>query len=243
MKDIRRYYEEKYFDQDFSPQEKFKQYTKIEALKDFSKKSGIKGFGIVVGVGRGADLEVAPDGAVALDLPFTYLPLVKKSFPDALVVQGDGTMLPFKDEVFDWVVCSEVIEHVPDRDSMLREFWRVLKPDGVLILTTPNWINWFGLFRKIAELVSGRQVHANDQPIDNWTTAWALKKELSKYFDVFKLSGWWYFPPIGRGKFQLFPAFFAKLWQILMPLEYLCRKILPWFGHSIFIAAKPKKNK
>ena len=238
---IKDFYERYFVEQNFSPQEKFKQYTKVEALKEFARKVGIKGFGIVVGVGKGADLEVAPDGVVALDLPFTFLPKVKENFPEALVVQGDGTMLPFRDNSFDWLVCSEVIEHVPERDKMIAEFGRVIKPGGIMILTTPNWINWFGIFRGLAELFVRRGVHAGDQPVDNWTTPWALKKEVSCCFEVIKISGWWYFPPIGRGNFQLFPAFFAKLWKLLMPVERLCRKVLPWFGHSIFLAATPKK--
>ena len=239
--DSRKFYERYFIEQNFSAEEKFKQYTKVEALKSFAHKVGITGFGIVVGVGKGPDLEVAPDGVVALDLPFTYLPLVQKRFPNSLVVQGDGTILPFGDNTFDWVVCSEVLEHVPEREKMISEFARVLKPNGILILTTPNWINWYGIFRKLAEFFARKEVHAGDQPLDNWVTPWGLKKELSPYLKTLKVNGWWYFPPIGRGNFQIFPGFFARLWRILMPLEKLCRIVLPWFGHSIFIAATPRK--
>mgnify|MGYP000610224747 CR=1 FL=1 len=241
VESTREFYEKYFVEQDFSAEEKYKQYTKVQTLKRFSELVHIKGFGMVVGVGKGADLIVAPDGVVALDLPFTYLPMVKKAFPHSHVVQGDGTLLSFTDNTFDYIVCSEVLEHVPERNKMLAEFARVLKPGGILIITTPNWINWYGIFRYLAQIFSRKKVHAGDQPIDNWTNVWSLKKELSPYFKIKKVRGWWYYPPIGRGKFQLFPKFFTVLWKILLPFERLCQVIFPWFGHSIFIAGSPKK--
>ncbi len=48
-----------------------------------------------------------------------------------------ATALPFKDETFDVVLCTEVMEHVPEPQIMLDEIYRVLKPEGTLILTTP----------------------------------------------------------------------------------------------------------
>jgi SAM-dependent methyltransferase len=46
--------------------------------------------------------------------------------------------LPFEDGSFDLVVCFEVIEHVADAERALRELRRVLGPDGLLVISTPN---------------------------------------------------------------------------------------------------------
>lgn len=46
--------------------------------------------------------------------------------------------LPFKDGYFDFVFAGEIIEHILDTRSFLMEIYRVLKPKGYLILTTPN---------------------------------------------------------------------------------------------------------
>jgi SAM-dependent methyltransferase len=54
------------------------------------------------------------------------------------LVVGDVRKLPLEDDTFDVVVCFETIEHIEDGDAALREFRRVLRPDGVLLLSSPN---------------------------------------------------------------------------------------------------------
>jgi SAM-dependent methyltransferase len=50
--------------------------------------------------------------------------------------------LPYEDEYFELVILAEVIEHLTNPDHALREIHRVLKPGGVLLLTTPNLASW-----------------------------------------------------------------------------------------------------
>ena len=54
---------------------------------------------------------------------------------------AEGAELPFADASFDTVLLGEVIEHLVDPRPVLREAWRVLRPNGRLVLTTP-----YGLF-------------------------------------------------------------------------------------------------
>jgi len=49
----------------------------------------------------------------------------------------DGKKIPFPDSEFDYVLCTEVMEHVPEPKDFLKEIYRVLKPGGVLIMTIP----------------------------------------------------------------------------------------------------------
>lgn len=53
------------------------------------------------------------------------------------IVYYDGHALPFPDATFDAVLCTEVIEHIPDPTEIIREMHRVLKPGGRLIATIP----------------------------------------------------------------------------------------------------------
>jgi SAM-dependent methyltransferase len=51
---------------------------------------------------------------------------------------ADGARLPFADHSFDKVICSEVLEHIHDYQSILREIQRVLKPGGQLAVSVPR---------------------------------------------------------------------------------------------------------
>ncbi|HUT73932.1 MAG TPA: glycosyltransferase [Armatimonadota bacterium] len=56
---------------------------------------------------------------------------------------ADATKLPYPDDFFDVVVSFETIEHIPDDQAFLAEMSRVLKPHGLLIVSTP-WQPWSG---------------------------------------------------------------------------------------------------
>jgi SAM-dependent methyltransferase len=57
--------------------------------------------------------------------------------PGHAMVEADLTALPFPDESFDLVVCSHVLEHVPDDRTAMRELFRVLRPGAVALIQTP----------------------------------------------------------------------------------------------------------
>jgi SAM-dependent methyltransferase len=50
--------------------------------------------------------------------------------------------LPFENGFFDVVYMGDVIEHLLDPDFAIKEASRVMKPDGVLVLSTPNLASW-----------------------------------------------------------------------------------------------------
>ena len=52
---------------------------------------------------------------------------------------GDAEQLPFEAGTFDRIVCSEVLEHVPDPDVVLAEIARVLKPGGIFVASVPRY--------------------------------------------------------------------------------------------------------
>lgn len=53
-------------------------------------------------------------------------------------VTGDAERLPFKPETFDVVLASEIVEHLWDPHSFLDDAYRILKPHGHLIISTPE---------------------------------------------------------------------------------------------------------
>jgi len=54
-----------------------------------------------------------------------------------LDIISDITAIPVEDGAFDAVMCTEVLEHVPDPVAALKELNRVLKPGGYLLITAP----------------------------------------------------------------------------------------------------------
>ena len=56
-----------------------------------------------------------------------------------VTAMADVTKLPFRDEAFDIVICSEVLEHVQDNVLAIRELVRVLKPGNDLVVSVPSF--------------------------------------------------------------------------------------------------------
>jgi cyclopropane fatty-acyl-phospholipid synthase-like methyltransferase len=55
-------------------------------------------------------------------------------------IAADGR-LPFEDNQFDAAVSIEVIEHVENQFGFFRELTRIIKPGGIVVVTTPNTLN------------------------------------------------------------------------------------------------------
>ena len=53
---------------------------------------------------------------------------------------ADVTRLPFPDACFDLVICSEVLEHIPDHEKAMREITRVLKHGKPLVVSVPRYL-------------------------------------------------------------------------------------------------------
>jgi len=89
-----------------------------------------------IGCGTGRVFQDLPR-AVGLDIELKILRYLRRK--GRTLVRGDMNALPFRDASFKTLICSEVIEHVPKENLKLSEFYRVLKPGGTLILSTPDY--------------------------------------------------------------------------------------------------------
>jgi SAM-dependent methyltransferase len=91
------------------------------------------GYGSAMLSAAGADAVTGVDRAQAV------LEVAQQGAPENVRFEvADVASLPFAAASFDAVVCFEVIEHVEDRDAVLDELRRVLAPDGLLIISSPN---------------------------------------------------------------------------------------------------------
>lgn len=88
--------------------------------------------------GRQAVLHLAPEPMIGQRLAAKVREYVSADIEAGRAsVQADITALPFPDEHFDLVICSHVLEHVPDDRAAIREMQRVLRPGGVALIQTP----------------------------------------------------------------------------------------------------------
>jgi ubiquinone biosynthesis O-methyltransferase len=92
--------------------------------------------------------------------------LEKLGYNKVTLEVGDATQLHYADGEFDKVLCSEVIEHIPDADKAFSEIYRVLKPNGILVLSTPNPKSWYGFDRYVIweKILRKKWRH----PYDHW---------------------------------------------------------------------------
>jgi 2-polyprenyl-3-methyl-5-hydroxy-6-metoxy-1,4-benzoquinol methylase len=134
------------------------------------------------GVGYGAAIIAAAQSVhflIAFDIRSRALAFGKGSYGETIsFVTGDAGALPFSKDSLESVVCLEVIEHVPDAERVLREIARVLRPEGLLIVSTPNKWTTSPLYRRPIN-----PYHALE-----WYPS-SFKKLVSEYFEVEEVLG------------------------------------------------------
>ena len=94
-----------------------------------------------VGCGDGArTLANLPPGSVGLDVSRRGLDLARETVPDARLVHGEMSALPFAADRFDAVTAYHAVFHVERRrhPDVYDEFARVLRPGGRLLMTLPG---------------------------------------------------------------------------------------------------------
>ncbi len=99
-----------------------------------------------IGCGAGNVLELVPAGRkFAIDLSAFLLGKARERLGSKghYFVQANAGNLPFPNQSFGRILCTEVIEHVPDPGALIKELARLAKPDAVVVITIPNevWIN------------------------------------------------------------------------------------------------------
>jgi len=110
--------------------------------------AGLSGRHLDIGSGSGELLRLARERysfeGVACDYTDQLMELPGQKVD---LVDLDRDKLPFLDSQFALVTCAETIEHLENYRALLREAFRVLRPGGILVLSTPNILNLRSRFR------------------------------------------------------------------------------------------------
>jgi ubiquinone/menaquinone biosynthesis C-methylase UbiE len=91
------------------------------------------------GAGYGtADLSRIASSSVGVDIAPDAIAYAAEHFPNVRFLQCSATAVPFPPASFDLLTAFEVIEHLQDWRALLAEALRVLEPNGIFIVSTPN---------------------------------------------------------------------------------------------------------
>jgi len=110
--------------------------------------------------------------------------------PVSHFVQGTIENLPFSDSVFDVVCCFSVLQFLNDEMAM-REFYRVLKPGGKLLLTLPTGFSPFRVIRDM-EILFGAYIAYHKTEIYSYYSRSRLERLINNRFTLVNLVGYNY---------------------------------------------------
>jgi ubiquinone/menaquinone biosynthesis C-methylase UbiE len=108
-----------------------------------------------VGCGEAYVLRKIKNGVVVgIDISDAALKYAKKRLKEdnnakILLLRADAQKMPFKDNSFDKIICTELLEHVTNPEKVIEEIARISKINGTIVLTIPNEL----LINKVKDLV------------------------------------------------------------------------------------------
>ena len=150
------------------------------------------------------------------------------------LIRGVSENLPFEDEKFDMILHFSTLQHVDDQHKTLSEIKRVLKDNGLLVVSVPLSKNIFTLFRKIKKPEYVTKVFDYRE----------LKKVVTESgFEILKIRGCGFFPPfvhkILRFCYHLFGEKITR--KLIEVLDIFARRI-PITASSVVAVCKVNKK-
>jgi ubiquinone/menaquinone biosynthesis C-methylase UbiE len=76
---------------------------------------------------------------------------------NVFLLVSDIENIPFPSNYFDKVLCSEVFEHILRPKKAIEEIFRVLKPGGILVISTPNMNGEGTLWKRFKRIITGKK--------------------------------------------------------------------------------------
>lgn len=170
---------------------------------------------------------------INLDIGLSCISQEKRNNPRHIFIRGSLTHLPFANDTFDCCLCSEVIEHINEDTAAVLELGRVIKPEGLLLMSVPLLCapHSPGHIRKgySPEQVGNLLVKGGFVIKSHSHCFYTIMKNLIKFWQ-------WQFYVIGKGRHTYLPRFFIF---ILGYLDKFLKLGRPW---DLVILAKKSYN-
>ena len=152
--------------------------------------------GLDVGCGEGNLIDYLKRKSVigsllAIDLKRRKLETAKHLYPEFVYLNADVNALSFKTNMFDYVIASEIIEHIPEPARALRELQRVAKKQAYFIVSVPHepFFRWGNVLRGKYWSRGGR----TPSHVNFWTRS-EFKQFIGEFVDIRQEYTWTVFP-------------------------------------------------
>lgn len=129
----------------------------LKLIRNLNTNQGLKLLDLGCGQGHFTDKikkEFINFDVYGLDYSISAIYYANSNFKDIDFIVADAYHPPYTDEYFDVIVCNNIWEHVPDPLNLLRAVSRILKPNGLLIISTPSRYR----LRNLLRLFLGKEI-------------------------------------------------------------------------------------
>ncbi len=127
------------------------QDEKVKLISGLLRRTSVSGLigdvGCFTGMATSLYWQAGFDGAVGFDVSRDALLRAKDRGIEGRLWTAGEQVCPAADKEFHTIVAADVIEHIVDTDGFLREIHRVLRPEGMAIISTPNLAFWLSRLR------------------------------------------------------------------------------------------------
>ena len=159
-------------------------YIRNKRLKSINKYIKKEDKILEIGCGSGNILKfVNSKNIYGLDISPKMIEFCKKTIPNGDFTTGDAENLPYEDNFFDKVIISEVLYYLPNIEKALKEAHRVLKKDGLLLITSLN-----KRYNFVKSVVNTLKIGVHDNVSMSYLSLKNLKNLLEKDFKIKKIS-------------------------------------------------------
>ena len=197
------------------------------------------------GIGNQTQYFLDRDRVVASDVERDYLRELADAFGKRANLRiasfhfplSDADRLDLQGERIDSIVCMNVLEHIEDDASTLRDFAAILQPGGALVLVVPAHPALYGSLDKGLDHFRRYDRKALVRLVE----AAGFEIERVRYLNMVAVPGWWLNSRVLRRR--LLPGNQLRAFRWLMPLLRIERRIEPPFGLSLLVIGRKPSAK